>query len=206
MLIFSLEGANLSYFESIFSISALPKDFPKSAPTPTPYFLPYSIFEILASKFKILPLFTPTLAPTLRLSPIFFLEAAATGRVQRDNFEEQKISLKNIGDILRVGAKVGVNNGSILNLDAKISNIEYGRKYGVGVGADFGKSFGNAEIEKIDSKYDKFAPSSEKISIEAGFRQPVGEIVIYGSKSRDEYNQTTTEKNDFGVKMRMVLW
>src|SRR3989338_5423915 len=136
----------------------------------------------------------------------FFIEAAETGRVQSDNFEEQKISLKNIGDSLRVGAKVGVNNGSILNLDAKISNIEYGRKYGVGVGADFGKSFGNAEIEKIDSKYDKFAPSSEKISIEAGFRQPVGEIVIYGSKSRDEYNQTTTEKNDFGVKMRMVLW
>ncbi|MEK7647311.1 MAG: hypothetical protein AAB378_03015 [Patescibacteria group bacterium] len=149
---------------------------------------------------------------TPRETDKFFIEATESGRVQISDMQEQKPSLKEIGNKLKVGSELEVRPGTIINFESAIHRLEYGTKEEVSLGVNTGKFRAEVGKESVSSEFQRFIPSSEKINAEIGYKlgtenKPKGEIVIFGSQLKEHYmGQDEPDKYEIGVKMRIFLW
>ena len=142
----------------------------------------------------------------------FFIETTESGRLQNSDPQKQREVLKEIGNKLKIGGSVEVRTGAIVNLESALHNLEYGDKKEFTAGIEKDKLKVRFGGELTASKFEKFIPSSEKISAEIGYKlgmenRPKGEILIFGSQLKEHYGeQDEPNKYETGVKMRIFLW
>ncbi|MBI5045529.1 MAG: hypothetical protein HZC14_00760 [Candidatus Niyogibacteria bacterium] len=142
----------------------------------------------------------------------FFIETTESGRMQISDPQEQRKTLKEVGNKLKIGQALEVRPGTIINFESALHNLEYGKKEEAEIGWKSDRITAKLGSEVVESEYKKFIPSSEKISAEIGYKigaenQPKGEVVIFGSQLKEHYEgQDEPDKYEIGVKMRIFLW
>lgn len=138
----------------------------------------------------------------------FYVGAQEMFRGQTNDFQNQDPIIKEVAKILTVGAEIKVNEAQILNLEAAGSGLDWGNKLELKGGLTGKEWKGELEYKKSKSEYERFVPSSEKISAEVGYKGgPKWEIDVLGSKTTEKYAGAKAE-DSYGaeVKLKIFLW
>lgn len=139
----------------------------------------------------------------------FFIETTDSLRLQKNDFQNQDLILKQAAVKLKVGGTFKAREGIILNLESAIAKTETGKTYEAELGIETSKIKGKIGAVVSDSEFERFVPSSEKISAEIGYKvgdQPKAEIIIFGSQLKEKYKGETADHYEIGIKMRIFLW
>lgn len=138
----------------------------------------------------------------------FYIDASDVFRGQVNNFEEQKLAVREASRNFSVGSEVKVFEGSVLNMELRKSKLDWGESSGAKAGLTGGEFQGEIGYEKKSSDYERFIPSSEKIEIGFGYKGgPKWEVNIIGAKTTEKYKDA--QSNDVynaEVKLKMHLW
>lgn len=128
-------------------------------------------------------------------------------RAQASDAQNQNLIIKEAAKNFVLGSEVKALEGKV-NLESAFSQMEWGEKIKI-KSEVLGKKFSvGAEYEKSKSNYERFIPSGEKITVQAGYKTgPKGEINIVGFKKTEKYADAK-ESDDYGaeVKLRIILW
>lgn len=138
----------------------------------------------------------------------FYVGAQEMFRGQLNDFQNQDLIIKEVAKTLTVGAEVKVNEAQIVNLEAAQSELDWGKKLEIKGGLEGGEWRGGVKYEKAESEYERFVPSSEKISAEVGYKGgPKWGIDVLGSKKTEKYAGAESE-DIYGaeVKLKIFLW
>ena len=139
----------------------------------------------------------------------FYLDASGLSRGITDNYEDQRLVFKKVSETFAVGGSIAVHEAQILNLEVAKSNFDWGQKITFEGGVKGETWSGRATYEKSASDYERFVPSSEKISAElsrkVNFGETKGEIVVLGSTSTEHYKGADTSGN-YGAEIKMRIF
>lgn len=128
-------------------------------------------------------------------------------RVATNDPENQDSIIQKTAENFRLGAEVRVKEGVIVNLEALGGKTEWGKKGKISAGIKSDKFTAKAEVEKKESDYERFIPSTLNIQGEIGYQTPIGEINVFGFVKNEKYKDADTEKVwNVGVKYRIILW
>lgn len=138
----------------------------------------------------------------------FYIGAQEMFRVQKNDFQNQDALVKEAARTFTVGTEIKVNEAEIVSAEIAKSELDWGKKMKLKGGVAGKEWKGEIEYEKSESEYERFIPSSEKISAEIGYQGgPKYMIKILGSKTTEEY--AGAESNDIydaEVKLILFLW
>lgn len=138
----------------------------------------------------------------------FYIGTSEAFRGQYKDYLYQDLVIKEVAKILTVGAEIKVNEAQILNLEAVRSELDWGKKMEIKGGLSGREWKGELGYEKATSEYERFVPSSEKVSAEVGYKGgPKWEIDVLGSKTIEKYAGAKSE-DSYGaeVKLKIFLW
>lgn len=138
----------------------------------------------------------------------FYIGASEVSRGQLDNPQDNDIIIKEASKHFTLGAEIEVNEGQILNMETTQSRIDWGKKIEIKGGLEGKKWRGEIKSEKAASRFERFMPSTEKISAEIGYKRgPKWEVDILGFKAEEKYADASEQKS-YGaeVKLRIFLW
>lgn len=139
----------------------------------------------------------------------FYIGALDTANTQKSDFQTQKILTEKLSETLYTGANITVREGTILNLEHRATDLNYGEKKEIKAGITERDAFARVQTEQTVSDIPYAVPSTEKITAEAGFnfgKSPRTEILVFGTSEETEYNTASDKKQAVGIKLRMLLW
>ncbi len=137
----------------------------------------------------------------------FWVGVEDSFQMATNDLENQDSIIQKVVENFRVGAEVSVKEGVIVNLEALGGKTEWGKKGKISAGIKSDKFIAKAEVEKKESDYERFIPSTLNIQGEAGYQTPIGEINVFGSVKNEKYKDADSEKVwNVGVKYRIILW
>ena len=138
----------------------------------------------------------------------FYIGAQEMFREQKNDFQNQDPIIKEVAKTFTVGTGVKVNEVQVLNLEAAGSELDWGKKIKIKGGVASEKWKGELGYEKATSEYERFIPSSEKISAEVGYRGgPKWKLIFIGSKITEAYSGAeSSDTYDAEVKLEVFLW
>ena len=138
----------------------------------------------------------------------FYIGASEAYRGQINDFQNQDLFIKKAAENFIVGAEVKAFEGKIINLEAGLNNLDWGKSLSIKGGLAGEKLSGEIGYEEKSSGYERFIPSSDKISAEIGYKGgPKWEINIIGAKATEKYKDAKSADIYSGeVKLKMFLW
>jgi len=143
----------------------------------------------------------------------FYVGASQDFRVQIDDFQQQNFVLKKVADNFNIGAELKVHEGTILNLEAQKSNLDWGNSLSVKGGVTSEKLKGEISYKKSDSKYEMLVPSSTTLEATVGYqgdtdqKGPKWRMDIYGAQTTNRYQHAEkTNTYNVGIKFTIYGW
>lgn len=139
----------------------------------------------------------------------FYIGSAETYIIQKTNPETQTTGETRMSENLTAGANIAVREGTVLNLETRATALNYGDKQEMKAGISGRDKILRVETEKTTSDIPHAIPSTEKLSVEAGYtfgKKPLAEAVVFGAKENIDYTTASGEKSEIGVKMRILFW
>ncbi|TRZ78298.1 hypothetical protein D4R87_00975 [bacterium] len=137
----------------------------------------------------------------------FWIGVEETAGLAYNDMQNQDLIVQRMAENFKLGGKIEVREGTVINLDTVYGKTPWGEKKNVRAGIETDKWKLNAAVEKQDSKNERYFPDKMKVSAEIGYKTPIGEFDIYGALEKEEYKDVSSEKNwDIGLKYRMILW
>lgn len=138
----------------------------------------------------------------------FYIGVSETLREQRKDYVFYNSIVKEVAKILTAGTEVKVNEARVLSLEAVGSELDWGEKIEIKSGLTGKEWRGELGYEKSKSEYERFVPSSEKVSAEVGYKGgPKWEVDVIGSKTTEKYKDTDGEDvYNAEVKLKIFLW
>lgn len=136
-----------------------------------------------------------------------YFDVSESFRAQASDAQNQNLIIKEAAKNFILGSEIKALEGKI-NLEATFSQTEWGEKMKIKSGVSGKQLSVGAEYEKSKSDYERFIPSGEKITVQAGYKTgPKGEINIIGFKQNEKYAGAENSEN-YGaeVKLRVILW
>lgn len=140
-----------------------------------------------------------------------FLEVQEAFGRKRDDVQNQEFIIQEIMKKITVGGEYKTHEGNLVNLDAAISELKYGRNFLLNASIN-GLKF---NFMKEVSDYERFKPSKEELGasfssplvLSKSNNQPIGEINVFGAIGKEKYKNANPQKTqNVGVKMRFILW
>lgn len=150
-------------------------------------------------------------ASPLQSGKIFF-EYQDFYRTQTNNFQDMDIILKRALESFKIGGSVKVQEGTIINLETSRQNLDYGRRYEVKAGVDYGDFSAAFGHKRKESFYRRFVPLANEYECSVGYRtrfkgKPIAEVNFFGALATEQYEDVPEEKSTkIGVKLRLFLF
>lgn len=136
----------------------------------------------------------------------FYIGVSETLREQHKDYVFYNSIVKEAAKTLTAGTEVKVNEAQVFNLEAVGSELDWGKKIEAKGGLTGKEWKGKLEYEKSKSEYERFVPSSEKVSAEIGYKGgPKWEINIIGSKATENYKDTRGE-DIYNAEVKLIIY
>ena len=144
-----------------------------------------------------------------------FLEVQDAFRGTIDDFQNQDLIVKEILRKIAVGGEYKVREGTLVNLETAMAQLDYGRNYLIKAGLTEGPIKSEISWLKELSEFELVKPSKELIEGSLGYQfalsktkqGPIGEINIFGGVGEEKYKYAGPQKiQNVGVKLRIILW
>ncbi|MBI2450943.1 MAG: hypothetical protein HYV52_01225 [Parcubacteria group bacterium] len=145
----------------------------------------------------------------------FFVEAQDAFRGTIDDFQNQDFVVQEILRKIAVGGEYKVREGTLINLETALAQLDYGRNYLIKAGLTEWPIKSEISWLKELSALETVKPSKELIEGSLGYQfalskikqRPIGEINIFGGVGEEKYKDAEPQKiQNIGVKLRIILW
>lgn len=144
-----------------------------------------------------------------------FLEVQDAFRGSLNDFQNQDFVIQEILRKIAVGGEYKVREGTLVNLETALAQLDYGRNYLIKAGLTEGPVKSEISWLKELSEFELVKPSKEQIEASLGYQfalsktkqGPIGEINVFGSTGEEKYKYGEPQKvQNVGVKLRIILW
>lgn len=135
----------------------------------------------------------------------FYIGVSGVGREQQADFQTQRPTVVNAAKQFSLGAKLKVQEGLILGLDASHAAHDWGKATEAKAGVQ--TKLGSAEVgyKKEKSAYERFVPSTEEISGSVSYTDnPKFEVRIFGFKKTEQYKDVKPH-DEYQGQVQFVL-
>ncbi|MDO8604485.1 MAG: hypothetical protein Q7K40_03785 [bacterium] len=138
----------------------------------------------------------------------FYVEASNMTRGTFTDYQNQNIATKEVAKNFVIGGEVKVFEGSIINVEVKNSELDWGERSKIEIGLEEEKFKSTVSYEKKTSEYERFIPSSEKIELGVTYKiGPKWQIDVMGAKTSEKYKDAQRNSvYNAEVKLRLFLW
>lgn len=144
-----------------------------------------------------------------------FLEVQDAFRGSLNDFQNQDFVIQEILRKIAVGGEYKVREGTLVNLETALAQLDYGQNYLIKAGVSEGPIKAEMGWLKELSEFELTKPSKELIEGSLGYQfalskakqAPIGEINVFGSTGEEKYKYAEPQKvQNVGVKLRIILW